>query len=46
MGIIGTVHRVEESTVIVKMVDGAKIEFFKEAISEVLSSSKSESEES
>ncbi len=35
MGIIGTVHRVEEATVIVKMYDGSKIEFLKAAISDV-----------
>jgi preprotein translocase subunit YajC len=35
MGIIGTVVRVEESTVILKMVDGAKIEVLKSAISDV-----------
>jgi preprotein translocase subunit YajC len=36
MGIIGTVHKVEEDTVIVKMVDGNKIEMLKAAISEVI----------
>ncbi len=36
MGIIGTVDRIKEHTVIVKMVDGAKIEFLKGAISEVV----------
>lgn len=35
MGIIGTVSRVDEKTVIVKMVDGAKVEFLKAAITEV-----------
>ena len=35
MGIIGTVVRLEESTVILKMVDGAKIEVLKGAISDV-----------
>ena len=35
MGIIGTVAKVQDSTVIVKMYDGAKIEFLKAAISEV-----------
>lgn len=35
MGIVGTVDRIKEQTVIVKMVDGAKIEFLKAAISEV-----------
>lgn len=36
MGIIGTVSRVQEHTVILKMVDGSKIEFLKAAISEVV----------
>jgi len=36
MGIIGTVFRVDEQTVILKMVDGTKIEFLKAAISEVV----------
>lgn len=35
MGIIGTVVRVQENTVILKMYDGAKIEFLKAAINEV-----------
>lgn len=35
MGIVGTVDRIKEQTVIVKMVDGAKIEFLKGAINEV-----------
>jgi len=35
MGIVGTVSKVKEHTVILKMVDGNKIEFLKAAISEV-----------
>lgn len=35
MGILGTIVRVQEHTVIVRMVDGSKIEFLKAAISEV-----------
>lgn len=35
MGIIGVVDRVKEKTVVVKMVDGAKVEFLMAAISEV-----------
>ena len=35
MGIIGTVSKIKEHTVILKMVDGSKIEFIKAAISEV-----------
>jgi preprotein translocase subunit YajC len=37
MGIIGTIDRIKEQTVIVKMVDGSKIEFLKGAINEVKS---------
>ncbi|MDP1879366.1 MAG: preprotein translocase subunit YajC [Parachlamydiaceae bacterium] len=37
MGIIGTVVRIEDQTVIVKMFDGtSKIEFFKAAITDIL----------
>lgn len=43
MGIVGTVDRIKDHTVIVKMVDGAKIEFLKAAISEV--SAKEEGQE-
>lgn len=35
MGILGTVHQVKEHTVILKMVDGSKIEFLKAAINDV-----------
>jgi len=35
MGIIGTVHNVSDQTVILKMHDGAKLEFLKQAITEV-----------
>lgn len=35
MGIVGTIDRIEETTVILKMVDGAKIEVLKAAITEV-----------
>jgi preprotein translocase subunit YajC len=35
MGIVGMVDKINEKTVILKMVDGAKIEFVKEAISEI-----------
>lgn len=35
MGIIGTVVRIDEHTVILKMFDGSKLEFLKAAISEV-----------
>ena len=39
MGIIGVVAQIQEHTVIVKMVDGAKIEFVKGAITDVMASS-------
>ncbi len=35
MGIVGTVFKVQETTVILKMVDGAKIEILKGAITDV-----------
>jgi preprotein translocase subunit YajC len=35
MGIVGTIDRIKDQTVIVKMVDGSKVEFLKGAISEV-----------
>lgn len=38
MGIIGQVDQINEQTVILKMVDGAKIEFLKGAITDVQSS--------
>ena len=43
MGIIGKVDRIQEQTVILKMVDGAKIEVLKAAITDVQSSSEEES---
>ena len=36
MGIIGTVLRVNDQTVILKMYDGAKLEFYKAAITDIL----------
>jgi preprotein translocase subunit YajC len=36
MGILGTVIRVEDQTVIVKMYDGSKLEFYKAAITDIL----------
>jgi len=36
MGILGTVVRICDQTVIVKMYDGSKIEFYKAAISDIL----------
>lgn len=44
MGIVGTVDKINEKTVILKMVDGAKIEVLKQAITEVQSSSNVEVE--
>lgn len=42
MGIIGTVSKVQEQTVILKMVDGSKIEVLKAAISDVIPASDEE----
>lgn len=36
MGIVGTVAQIKENTVIVRMVDGSKLEFLKAAITEVV----------
>jgi preprotein translocase subunit YajC len=38
MGIVGTIDKIQDRTVILKMVDGSKIEVLKGAISEVMSS--------
>ena len=45
MGIVGTLDRIKEQTVIIKMVDGAKIEFIKGAISEVRPKAEGSTEE-
>lgn len=42
MGIIGTVSSISENTIVLKMVDGSKIEFLKAAITEVLPEEKEE----
>jgi preprotein translocase subunit YajC len=42
MGIIGAVFRIQENTVILKMIDGAKIEVLKAAISDVQPGSEEE----
>ncbi|MFA6915631.1 MAG: preprotein translocase subunit YajC [Parachlamydiales bacterium] len=42
MGIIGTIIRVNDNSVIVKMYDGSKLEFVKGAISETLPSTEGE----
>lgn len=44
MGIIGTIDKIEDQTVILKMVDGSKIEVIKAAITEVLNSSETTNE--
>jgi preprotein translocase subunit YajC len=36
MGIIGTVYKVQDQTVILRMVDGSKVEFLKGAITDVV----------
>lgn len=46
MGIVGTVASVHEDTIILKMVDGAKVEFLKGAISEVYASGQDQKQES
>lgn len=35
MGIVGTIDQIKEQTVVVRMIDGSKIEFIKGAITEV-----------
>lgn len=45
MGIVGTIDRIKDTTVIVKMVDGSKIEMLKGAISEVKPASEGAEEE-
>lgn len=42
MGIVGTVFKIQDQTVILRMVDGAKIEFLKGAISEVVPATEEE----
>ena len=42
MGIIGKVEKIQDQTVILKMVDGAKIEFLKGAITDVQAGSEEE----
>lgn len=44
MGIVGTIDRIKDQTIILKMVDGSKIEMLKAAITEVLPSDESEKE--
>lgn len=46
MGIIGTVSKVTDTTVVLKMIDGSKIEFIKAAITEVLPESEETIKES
>ena len=45
MGLIGTIARIQESTIIVKMYDGAKVEILKAAITDVQSGSESDKPE-
>jgi preprotein translocase subunit YajC len=42
MGIIGTVSNISENTIVLKMIDGAKIEFLKAAITDVIPDEKEE----
>ncbi len=46
MGIIGTVSRVSENTVVLRMVDGAKVEFLRSAITDIQSGGSSKEESS
>ena len=39
MGIVGTLSQIQEATVILKMIDGSKIEMLKSCITDVQSSS-------
>ena len=45
MGLIGTIARIQDSTIIVKMYDGAKVEILKAAITDVQSGSESDKPE-
>ena len=45
MGILGTVYKVGDSTVILQMYDGSKIEVYKAAINEIVVEQKSEPDE-
>jgi len=45
MGIIGTITKVEEHTVVLKMIDGSKIQMLKAAVSEVVPQEEESSEE-
>ena len=42
MGIVGKVDRIQEQTIVLKMIDGAKIEVLKGAISDVQASTEEE----
>lgn len=46
MGIIGTVVRINDDTVILRMYDGAKLEFFKAAVTDILPESADKKPES
>lgn len=45
MGIIGKVEKIQDQTVVLKMVDGSKIEFLKGAITDVQASASEETKE-
>lgn len=45
MGIVGTVHKIQDHTIILNMVDGNKIEVLKAAITEVMPLSQAAPEE-
>ena len=46
MGILGTVHKVEENTVILQLFEGGKIEVLKAAITDVVPSGTNEADQS
>lgn len=46
MGIIGTVSKVQKDTVVLKMVDGSKIEFLKAAITDVAENNEAKKDDS
>lgn len=46
MGIIGTIDKIDENTVVLKMIDGTKIEMLKGAITDIQSSGESSSKNS
>jgi preprotein translocase subunit YajC len=46
MGIVGTIDTIKEQSVVLKMIDGSKIEMLKAAITEVIATDESKKDES